>query len=587
MPSISACPQCQRNILIYSLASPSQRLRCPHCKTEFALQAVLSNCVELPPIAEPIDEFASAPPWSPLTFTAPPVPEGGVVVAGAAAEKNLEQNEQPKQEPATGAEQSIADSVAAATNVAESATTAGETVMQVTDSGSMPAATSDVTPATSPEVTSAVTSGETPPPIPSEFLASATNGAAVAETGKPASEVQAEAEGKAQPQDSEAASAESADESTAEEAPAEEYAEESVGFGGAVAIQRGPRRPKQGVGWFGQLVALVLGGVMGLSIGYYALLWIGGRDKDFLNVADKLPSWAVPKKVRRWDAFPSGREASGRSLGDLLNAPDTPAQPSTPGASNSAGVRATEFDGKGVDLAVDFHPGPRNFIPYNAAQLSQAISDVDQLLGCDHCGSTGFIVRTVSVKEEKKEPASRQADAKTIKTAKKIPCEECHGKPTGRITPEVYEKLCKLAETVCFAKIGDEDPNLPALRQSVLSVVGKAGSDNSKTQVIGRLAGYLLENGHREQNGIVLAGKLQEVVREGELFRLRIVLFGVPKTVTVVSHLMPNPPLKPQDRVIILGSIVDDPANNLAGYSGQLPQIVWGGLPWRLQNDLP
>ena len=40
MPSISACPQCQQNILIHSVASPSQRLRCPHCQGEFVLQAV-------------------------------------------------------------------------------------------------------------------------------------------------------------------------------------------------------------------------------------------------------------------------------------------------------------------------------------------------------------------------------------------------------------------------------------------------------------------------------------------------------------------------------------------------------------------
>lgn len=598
MPSISACPQCQRNILIYSLASSSQRLRCPHCQIDFPVQAVLSNCVELPPIAEPIDEFASSPPWSPLTFTAPPVPEGGVILSTpttpelraatsesgtkAVGESTPEISEPRTQELAAGSEQTVADNFTAQGSVPETATAAGEIAA--------PSAGSESTPSVVGESAPPVANDETPPPVPPEFLAASTDGASLMVAEKPVGEVPAESEGSSQLQDSETTADGATANSTTDETPAEEYAAEPAagapaGFGSAVAIQRGPRRPKQGVGWFGQLVALVLGGVMGLSIGYYALIWIGGRDKDFLNIADKLPSWAVPKRTPRWNGTLNGPQASNRSLGDLLNAPDVRAQPAIGGVESSAGlIAATGFSAKRTDPVADFLPGPRNFIPYSAAQLTQAVADVDQLLGCDHCGSTGFIMRMVSVR---KDSTNRRFDAKTAKTEKKIPCEECHGKPNGRITPEVYERLCKLAETVCFAKIGDEDPNLPILRQSVLSVVAKAGSDNSKTQVIGRLAGYLLENGHREQNGIVLAGKLQEVVREGELFHLQMVLFGVPKTVTVVSHLMPNPPLEPQDRVIILGSIVDDPANNVAGYSGRSPRIVWGGLPLRLQNDLP
>jgi hypothetical protein len=536
MPSISACPQCQRNILIHSVASPSQRLRCPHCQQDFALQAVLSNCVELPPIAEPVDEFASEPPWSNAAVT------------------------------------TDTSAAAAATTVPESAP------VEKTPEPMVAAAAM--------EKPVAPTIDEVAPP---ELIATITHdcpvdGISADGIEAPQGEVKGEVAGVGEPQEEETQPAESEAASEDEYVPGDE-AEESAGANAdAFSVQRGARRRRQSVGWFGQLVALALGGVMGLGIGYYALLWIGGRDKDFLNLADKLPSWAVPKKVRRYEAYPYRPGASGRNLGDLLNTPDA-IPPMATGLDNTAGVaNPSGFTGKRMDLADDFHPGPRNFIPYSAAQLSQAVADVENLLGCDHCGSTGFIMRMVSAK---KDLPSRHSDAKNAKTERKIPCEECHGKPNGRITPEVYEKLCKLAETVCFAKVADDDPNLPGLRQSVLSVVTKAGSDSNKTQVIGRLAGYLMENGHREQNGIVLAGTLQEVVREGELFRMRIVLFGVPKTVTVLSHLAPNPPLKSQDRVMILGSIVDDPMNNVVGYTGPLPQIIWGGLPMRLQNDLP
>jgi hypothetical protein len=55
--------------------------------------------------------------------------------------------------------------------------------------------------------------------------------------------------------------------------------------------------------------------------------------------------------------------------------------------------------------------------------------------------------------------------------------------------------------------------------------------------------------------------------------------------VTVAS--VGRSPFQPRDRVLIAGSIIDDPAANLAGYEGSLPQVVWGGLPLRLPDVAP
>src|SRR5205085_6142868 len=43
----------------------------------------------------------------------------------------------------------------------------------------------------------------------------------------------------------------------------------------------------------------VLGGIVGLSIGYLALLWIGGPDKDFVKLGDKLPGWMLPASFQK------------------------------------------------------------------------------------------------------------------------------------------------------------------------------------------------------------------------------------------------------------------------------------------------
>jgi hypothetical protein len=75
---------------------------------------------------------------------------------------------------------------------------------------------------------------------------------------------------------------------------------------------------------------------------------------------------------------------------------------------------------------------------------------------------------------------------------------------------------------------------------------------------------------------------VQELGPEGPLYRIKLVLFGVPKAVVVLSQNAPQPPLAQHDRVLILGSIVDSPTENLAGYAGNLTQVVWGGLPLKL-----
>ncbi len=63
----------------------------------------------------------------------------------------------------------------------------------------------------------------------------------------------------------------------------------------------------------------------------------------------------------------------------------------------------------------------------------------------------------------------------------------------------------------------------------------KIGSDSQRAESIGRLAGFQLDAAAREQHGVALAGTVQEVGKEGPLYVTRLVLFGLPKVVTVMS----------------------------------------------------
>ncbi len=56
-----------------------------------------------------------------------------------------------------------------------------------------------------------------------------------------------------------------------------------------------------------KMAGVVVGGIMGLAIGYLILLWIGGPEKDFLNISHELPQWMLPVEFRRGD--PPGLDA--------------------------------------------------------------------------------------------------------------------------------------------------------------------------------------------------------------------------------------------------------------------------------------
>jgi len=345
------------------------------------------------------------------------------------------------------------------------------------------------------------------------------------------------------------------------------------------AASRSVARPKaRGPSVLGQLIGIVGGGALGLAIGYVILLRIGGAQYDFLEISHKLPRWMTSpaKEARRdaQDADSPDRGGPSRSLADLANEPDQPlpTNPPVEPAVPPADLPTTEPESPPEQLGPSL--GVRNAATFTSDDLGVALADANSALGCESCSSTGVVKRTVDT------GVFREVNGKKVaQTAeKRMACEVCGGKPGVKMTPEVYQKLSRLSEVITFV----EAANVWHRREGVQNLLLKAGSDPQRAEAMGRLAGFQLDSAAREQNGIALAGTVEAVGTEGPLHFTRIVLFGLPKVVTVVSTRAAQPKIELRDRVIILGSIVDNPKENLAGYAGQLPQVVWGGLPVKL-----
>ena len=400
-----------------------------------------------------------------------------------------------------------------------------------------------------------------------------------------------------------------ANERSIEEPPSQEH---------SVRVRPKSRSQASAFGLLGQFAGMAFGGVLGLAIGYYVLLWIGGPQADFLELRDKLPSWMAPPDKGNRDDERRGRRRHGiaeRSLGDLLHESDEPTSNAVPDQVATAEVAPaasdavpasfeqasglpaqpsakTETPSSTLQTAIDTPPamarlesaaaalvGPRGFSAYSMDDLEAALAKAGAALGCEQCHATGYLLR---------EPLSGPADDRfAAPEPRRVRCDRCGGKPMPGLTSEAFDRLCQLADAVTFARLGADETARERLRQQIQAALLRVGEDRGKTQIVGRLAGSRLENSQRRSNGIILAGTVQELGQAGPLYSIKLVLFGVPKSVVVLSQQAPEPPLSQHDRVLILGSIVDSPIKNLAGYSGSLNQIGWGGLPLKLLPTEP
>lgn len=518
MPSISSCPECHRDLTIPEIGDPGQSLRCPLCDAEFAAERILADSVSFPPMAIVVGDAAAAP-----TGPAELPPQFG--------QETVQQAE--TESPASDTPDRLAADAAPDHSDLTATVADEEGEIDVTIESEQ-----TETPSFTADDSDRSRSESRPYELsPSEYLRSDADD----ELGDVAVD-------------------------TGSTSPSVELERPSL----RVAAQ--PRRKASGWGMLGQLVGIAAGGAAGLAIGYWILLWINPR-ADFLNLRGKLPTWMMPggrRETSPWrgsSAAGPPEHGAGRSLADLLSEPEPGSRAEEVGESDGT-VHTAEFnqadssDSTNDPLADAPAPngptlqpplGPRDFTPHTAAELQAALDAAARAVRCPYC------------------------------EGKRRRCEHCRGTGVGNITVPVFEQLCELAEVATFAQFDEaDDDERDEFRSAAQDLLLLIGADRDRGEVIGRLAANRLDDGQRSSNGVILAGTVAETGYQGDLFMARIVLSGVGRTVTVASRDSPEPVFGPRDHILILGSIVDSPSDNLAGYQGDLPQVVWGGVPFKL-----
>lgn len=143
--------------------------------------------------------------------------------------------------------------------------------------------------------------------------------------------------------------------------------------------------------------------------------------------------------------------------------------------------------------------------------------------------------------------------------------------PPGPVGPEIYQKLCQLGEAATFVQ-GANDQLVQSVRALLEQIAGAGPSADS----LGRQAGALMDAQPPAKGGILLAGTVQNAGSKGGLHAASVLPAGTDKPVSVMSN-QPLPFVK-DDKVVLLGGLIAEPAKNIQGYAGKKPVVIWLGM---------
>jgi hypothetical protein len=318
----------------------------------------------------------------------------------------------------------------------------------------------------------------------------------------------------------------------------------------------------------GQMVGIVAGGALGMVMGYWLLNYFGGPRYDFLGI----PLPLVPHTQTARPAPPNAPAPAALAPSHLMEEEEPPPPRKRLAAGHPAAPPAAD------QSAAAAAPAALEFPSYSPQELGAALAAAHAAAGCENCQSSGFVRKLVD--KGASEAGGRKIDHKT---EERVPCEVCGGKPTGRVNAEVYAHFCRLAEVITYVDGSARDGQLPHRRAAAEQVFLRAAGDREKQAALGRMAVHHLQNANRATNGVLLAGTVQETGRAGEFYTARLLMFGLPEEITVLSTAPAR--FKPQDRVLLAGSIIDQPRHRLPGYLGAAPRVVFGGLPVHLPAE--
>ncbi|MBM4089924.1 MAG: hypothetical protein FJ276_10950 [Planctomycetes bacterium] len=358
-----------------------------------------------------------------------------------------------------------------------------------------------------------------------------------------------------------------------------------------------------------ELVKIVGGAILAVPVAQIILWFLpGGRDLPVIG--------AAMKSVVRWDS-PTQQDARSQSSGDVVpSGKRSPpviaerrkvksgqrakseasesarrAEPSTNQAVVDAGSGpATAPDPEGgnrVERDADQQKPPQEEMPQSAdtpgvKQTETATGDMPVPQGdSGPIPSNGVAPLKKRVKDSPEYGTAdlhQSLEAAIQASAAWDTAPEQSEQARNQLTDAFYTAFAKLGETVTYVRPGD--PAARALAMSMQELLATFERQPKKLAMIGNRTAEWLDQQDRPNTGVLLFGTVKQIQLQGQLFETELELASLKKRVVrIVSPVDPRQFYAPRDHLLMLGAIVLDPSNNLAGYQGDAAVVVMGSFP--------
>ncbi len=375
-----------------------------------------------------------------------------------------------------------------------------------------------------------------------------------------------------------------------------------------------------------EMIGAILGGVVGLSITYYGLNFLGGQQFDFLGIW--LPG--VSHTQRHWTGAKDGDEAELDAPDDASAMPDMyPPEPKPEGAlmrpisryldrnyqylvsdgrirpdSNKppvvVSINGEEFmtapEGEIIETIDNVQIGGAKLKKgYRLKKHQQWWVELGETEPAPDPAAVAKVepkielepVELPEVAPEPKEPAlpegyigPKHRDAYSMaqlgEALKAAHTEFRTLKPDEDLSDSLYQSLCQVAERLTFVDVEPDADGLFDRQLTIETMLESLGLRAGRVDQIGLRAAARLDDLDTADGGIVLAGTTgREVVRDG----LHGTMLALPGTETVYNVLSDKPlGVEEGDTVLIAGVAVTNPSENLIGYPGSRPVVIWAAL---------
>jgi hypothetical protein len=330
------------------------------------------------------------------------------------------------------------------------------------------------------------------------------------------------------------------------------------------------------------LVGIVGGGVMGILLAGYALLWFRGPSGDLLQMAPWLPQAMLPSSMQSAvqstaaEVLPprvprATPDVQGASLADASN--DNP-----PGDEATAGGDLTASDDMQVDPEVSPASSTEPVIAESTSPIAPDQAPTPTLPAPPvkpKWPTTPIVADLIDPRLFSLQELS-EAAAAAESAGRRFVAGDLARPDTVRDMGQAYVQLCAAAERMTLTDPSSYGASLFTQQALAKDPINLAAGNSARRRDLAVIAARWLQHTKRQNEGTLFVGRVRDMTAQGAWTEYHIEIdLGDQKL--SVPVLMDSVKFATGAEVAIAGVIVKDPQQHLAGYQGDAPQIVIAG----------